>query len=98
MRVLSLLFRKDNHLEHTKAEKSIDVFTPSESVSCRNKFPGDKKARHASPMAVCAGPARLDWTLEIFRSNESDLAFWNRLRHLITGFIFSPDNHLECCL
>ena len=35
-------------------------------------------------------PAHLNWMLEIFGNNESDLAFWNRLRHLITGFIFFP--------
>lgn len=31
-----------------------------------------------------------EWTLGILRNNESDLAFWNTLRHLITGFIFFP--------
>lgn len=36
----------------------------------------------------CVGPARLRWAAEISGSNESDLAFWGRLRHLMRGFRF----------
>lgn len=97
MRVLLLFFRKDNYLEYIKVEKLIDVFIFFESVSCRNKFFGDKKARYVLSMVVCVGLVRLDWTLEIFRSNEFDLVFWNRFRYLIIGFIFFFDNYLECC-